>query len=179
MREKFLCESRVDFTRGTERRTAELHATLDNSCAITSGHPFERVAGKIGRRGRLGVLERNIVETQADLGIRGSSHLIQCTEVLYVSWREGFVGREAFEEDNYTKLRIRRRRDVENFNFFGSDCSFPSRMGQNLASLQRRTVRHPIARQDHRQTQQGSYHTTVPPEASDPRRKTKPGQSDP
>jgi hypothetical protein len=111
MHKKFLCESRVDFTRGTERRTAKLHATLNDSCAISSGHPFERVVGKIRRRGRLGVLERDIVETQADLGIRGSSHPIQRTELLYVSWREGFVGREAFEEDNYNTLRTRRWTD--------------------------------------------------------------------
>ena len=41
--------------------------------------------GKVGRRRRLGVLEGDVVETQADLCVRGSSYPIELPEVLYVS----------------------------------------------------------------------------------------------
>jgi hypothetical protein len=80
-----LRKSGIDSIRRAERRAAELHAAFDYTCAITSGHPFECMIGKVGRRRRLGVLEGDVVETQADLCVRGSSYPIELSEVLYVS----------------------------------------------------------------------------------------------
>jgi len=77
-------ESSIDLTRCSERGAAEFHAALDHACSISPSHPFECLAGKVARHRRRGIFECDLVETQADLGIRGSSHIIEGTKVTYM-----------------------------------------------------------------------------------------------
>ena len=91
----------VDLTRAAEDRPAELHAALDDARAVVADDPAQRVGHERARGLRAGVEQRDLVEAQPDLGVGRRGERVERAQALDVGLREGRVGLEAFEEDNY------------------------------------------------------------------------------
>ena len=90
-RERLSRQLPVHLTRRPEHRPAELHPALDNARAVVAHRPLQRL-GRVRLRGRrLGCDERELVEAQADLGVRAVGEVVQLAEVLDVRGGEGRV----------------------------------------------------------------------------------------
>ena len=90
----------VHLARRAEDRPAELHAALDDARTVVADDPLQRVVRKrlriIGGR----VEQRDLVEQEANFGVRGVGEAIEPAEQGDVRCREGGVGLELLEEDN-------------------------------------------------------------------------------
>ena len=106
VRRKHLHSERLVGARDSaERRPAELHAPAEHARAIRARHPAcggprVRLCSGGGR-----VEQRYLVEAPAQLGVGRAEEGIHLAKVLDVRRRKGGVGLEAFEEDNYGRVR--------------------------------------------------------------------------
>lgn len=74
----------VDLVRPDECRPAELHTPLDDTGAVVSDDPLQRVwrvlLGGVRRR----VLQRNRVEPKSNFSVGGGGHIVQLGEEVNV-----------------------------------------------------------------------------------------------
>ena len=85
----------VRLARRAEDGPAELHAALDDSRAVGADGPLQRLRCELlCCRGR-GVEEGELVEAQADLGVRAGGQAVQRAQVCDVRGGEGGVERSA------------------------------------------------------------------------------------
>ena len=90
----------VDLTRAAEDRPAELHAALDDTCAVVADDPLKRVIRERARGLRRRVEQRDLVEAQTYLGVGRVREVVHLAEELDVRGREGGVGLKTLQEDN-------------------------------------------------------------------------------
>ena len=86
---------------GAERRAAELHTPADDARAVLADDPVRGGRGELLRGGRGGVEQGDLVEAPAQLGVGRREEAVERAEVLDVRVREGGVGLEALEEDDW------------------------------------------------------------------------------
>ena len=89
---------------GAQNWAIELHATLDDTRAVKAGNPLRGRFSELARGRRRRVLEGDLVEAHADLGVLGRGKAVERAQEANVRGGKSRVRGKLLEEDDCGRM---------------------------------------------------------------------------